>query len=179
MSTTATLITHHRNHANETYARMLDAALKVNWKVEDVIGPDKRLDFSRPFLPEGLARVEPLTFLDAPERRALNQIRAFGLEQETAMYDEGAKGYLIAVPVGGGPTPGAAPGEPQPPAGPRGVITLLIEPRSKAALQSTLALVEVISGYIHAHVVRQLLKRTRAAGAARATPRTPSPRAAA
>ena len=95
-----------------------------------------------------------------------NQIRAFGLEQETAMYDEGAKGYLIAVPVGGGPTPGAAPGEPQPPAGPRGVITLLIEPRSKAALQSTLALVEVISGYIHAHGTRQLLKRTRAAGAA-------------
>jgi len=33
------------------------------------------LDFGRPFLPEALARVEGLTFLDEDEKRILNQIR--------------------------------------------------------------------------------------------------------
>jgi hypothetical protein len=60
----------------------------VNWRVEDLIGGDKRLDFSKPFLPESLARVEPLDFLSETERRILNQIRAhdylylFGLVEE-------------------------------------------------------------------------------------------------
>ena len=52
------------------------------------IGPGKRLDFSRPFLPETLARVEKLDFLTPEERLILNQIRGhdylyiFGLVEE-------------------------------------------------------------------------------------------------
>ena len=57
---------------------VLAAAERVHWRVEDIIGGDKRLDFSRPFMPESLARVEPLTFLTAAERRTLNQIRGHG-----------------------------------------------------------------------------------------------------
>ena len=45
------------------------------WRVEDLIGGEKQLDFSKPFLPEGLAGVEPLDFLTLEERRTLNQIR--------------------------------------------------------------------------------------------------------
>jgi len=58
------------------------------WSVEDLIGGEKRLDFTRPFLPEGLAGVESLGFLSAEERRTLNQIRGheylsiFGLVEE-------------------------------------------------------------------------------------------------
>lgn len=99
------------------------------------------------------------------------QIRAYGLDREDGLYEAGAgaaagaKGCIIAVPIGGGPTPGASPEEQGAPS-PKGVITLLIEARSKSALQTTLALIEVLTGYIHAHAARQQLRRTRAAGAA-------------
>jgi hypothetical protein len=49
-----------------------------HWRVEDIIGGDRALDFSRPFLPESLARTAPLEFLSAAERRVLNQIRGHG-----------------------------------------------------------------------------------------------------
>src|SRR5262245_63953005 len=58
-----------------SYRATLATAQKVNWRIEDIIGGDKRLDFSKPFLPESLARVEPLDFLSADEKRTLNQIR--------------------------------------------------------------------------------------------------------
>jgi hypothetical protein len=60
------------------YADVLDASLKGNWRVEDLIGDDKPLDFRKPFLPETFARTRPLAFLDDRERLALNQIRGFG-----------------------------------------------------------------------------------------------------
>jgi hypothetical protein len=58
------------------------------WRVEDLIGGAKQLDFTRPFMPEGLAGVETLKFLSRDERRTLNQIRGheylsiFGLVEE-------------------------------------------------------------------------------------------------
>ena len=39
-----------------SYESALATSQKVNWKIEDILGPDDRLDFSRPFLPESLAR---------------------------------------------------------------------------------------------------------------------------
>jgi hypothetical protein len=61
-----------------TYQASLEAAQKVNWKVEDLIGGDKRLDFGKRFLPEGLARTGELSFLSDDERRVLSQIRGHG-----------------------------------------------------------------------------------------------------
>lgn len=59
-----------------SYHETLATSARINWKIEDIIGGDKRLDFTRRFLPESLARVEPLTFLTAHEKLVLNQIRA-------------------------------------------------------------------------------------------------------
>lgn len=70
------------------YQETIVAAQKVNWRIEDIIGGDKRLDFSKPFMPESLARVSRLSFLDDDEKRVLNQIRGhaylsiFGLAEE-------------------------------------------------------------------------------------------------
>jgi hypothetical protein len=64
--------------ATYTYEGALAAAQRVNWKIEDVIGGDKTLDFTKPFMPETLARVRPLDFLSGDEQRALNQIRGLG-----------------------------------------------------------------------------------------------------
>lgn len=58
-----------------SYEAALADALKVTWQVDDLIGPGKRLDFTKPFLPESLAGVRKLASLDAREQLLLNQIR--------------------------------------------------------------------------------------------------------
>ena len=70
------------------YQDTIVAAQKVNWRIEDIIGGEKKLDFSKRFMPEALARVEKLPFLNQEEKRVLNQIRAntyltvFGIVEE-------------------------------------------------------------------------------------------------
>jgi len=71
-----------------TYQGALAAAEVIRWRIEDIIGGEKRLDFSKRFMPENLARVEQLDFLNDEERLILNQIRGnaylciFGLVEE-------------------------------------------------------------------------------------------------
>src|SRR5687767_1838949 len=71
-----------------TYRSALAASEIIHWRVEDIIGGDKRLDFHKPFMPESLARVEELSFLTDEEKLILNQIRGnaylsiFGLVEE-------------------------------------------------------------------------------------------------
>ncbi|WP_448572314.1 diiron oxygenase [Trichothermofontia sp.] len=76
------------NTLNYTYESILSDALKVNWKVSDLIGGDKRLDFSKPFLPDSLAGAQAIHCLSDREKIILNQIRGnsylhlFGLAEE-------------------------------------------------------------------------------------------------
>lgn len=89
--------------------------------------------------------------------------QVFGLDgQDDLMYDPGstAKGSIIAVPVF------ATLWEQSGNAAPTGVVTLLVENRSKQALQTTLALVEVIAGYSFGHAAQLALKRVRGSTAA-------------
>jgi hypothetical protein len=71
-----------------TYRGALEASERIGWRVEDIIGGEKRLDFSKPFMPESLARVNQLSFLSPEEKRTLNRIRGheylamFGLVEE-------------------------------------------------------------------------------------------------
>jgi hypothetical protein len=71
-----------------SYQSTLAASDSIHWRIEDIIGADKRLDFSRPFMPESLAQVQSLSFLNDDEKRTLNQIRGntylsiFGLVEE-------------------------------------------------------------------------------------------------
>lgn len=86
------------------------------------------------------------------------KVALFGIEGESQFYEAGHKGYLIAAPLSRGQ--GDAPG------GVRHVITLLLDARSQQALQTTVALVELMCGYVHGHASNQLLARTRAASMA-------------
>jgi hypothetical protein len=67
---------------------VLVASQRIDWRVEDLIGGDLCLDFTKPFMPESLARVEALNFLTPHEQLVLNQIRGhnylslFGLVEE-------------------------------------------------------------------------------------------------
>jgi hypothetical protein len=71
-----------------SYPATLQDSLKVNWRVEDLIGDDKSLDFSLPFLPEALARTWQTPHLAPSDRLTLNHIRGatylhlFGLVEE-------------------------------------------------------------------------------------------------
>src|SRR5262249_4173899 len=61
-----------------SYKDCLSRAERITWRVEDLIGDGKELDFSKPFLPETFARTNALGFLSADEKRTLNQIRGHG-----------------------------------------------------------------------------------------------------
>ena len=71
-----------------TYAGALETSERIRWRLEDLLDDDTRFDFSKRFLPEGLAQVDGLAFLTSAERRTLNQIRGntylniFGLVEE-------------------------------------------------------------------------------------------------
>src|ERR1044072_8993648 len=71
-----------------TYQATLAASESIHWRVEDIIGGEKRLDFTRHFLSEALGQTESLSFLIREEKRILNQIRGnaylciFGLVEE-------------------------------------------------------------------------------------------------
>ena len=73
---------------NCTFKDCLERSEHVTWRIEDIIGGEKRLDFTRPFMPESLARVQALSFLSEHEKMLLNQIRGhaylriFGLVEE-------------------------------------------------------------------------------------------------
>ncbi len=41
-----------------TYEGAREASERVHWKVEDLIGGDKHLDFSKPFMPDYFARLK-------------------------------------------------------------------------------------------------------------------------
>ncbi len=58
-----------------TYGSVLKDMMKINWQVEDLIGGDKQLDFSQPFLPESLVGTDGLECLQPSEKLLLNQIR--------------------------------------------------------------------------------------------------------
>jgi hypothetical protein len=68
----------HSTEHGFTYAATLAASQRINWQIDDIIGGDKVLDFSKPFMPESLARVRQLDFLDRDEQLALNHIRGHG-----------------------------------------------------------------------------------------------------
>lgn len=63
---------------HQSYQDLLETSRRIQWRVDDLIGGDKGLDFSRPFLPETFARTGSLTFLTPDEQLVLNHIRAHG-----------------------------------------------------------------------------------------------------
>ena len=73
---------------DNSYGNILAAASRAAWQIDEVLPPGARLDFSRNFMPENLARTAAIDFLSDDERRVLNQVRGheylaiFGLVEE-------------------------------------------------------------------------------------------------
>lgn len=70
------------------YPAILAASNRSAWQLDDVIGPGAVLDFSKPFMPDKLARTDALDMLSDAEKLTLNHIRGheyltmFGLVEE-------------------------------------------------------------------------------------------------
>src|SRR3954447_3307611 len=73
---------------NFDYETTLASSLRAQWLLDDVLGEDQDLDFSRNMMPESLARTAVLDSLNPFEQRILNQISAhqylsiFGIVEE-------------------------------------------------------------------------------------------------
>lgn len=73
---------------NFNFKDVLAISTRGGWRIEDVLPPGSALDYARPFMPENLARTAAIPFLDAEEKKVLNQIRGheylalFGVVEE-------------------------------------------------------------------------------------------------
>jgi hypothetical protein len=83
-------------HNDYTYQGALGVSERINWRIEDIIGGDKRLDFTKPFMPESLARVQRLGFLNGDEQRTLNQIRGHEYLAMFGLVEEFILPYVVA-----------------------------------------------------------------------------------
>jgi hypothetical protein len=57
------------------YAAPLEASKRIRWDIDRDVFRGREIDFTTKFLPEGLAQIGALTFLDEAARRRLNQIQ--------------------------------------------------------------------------------------------------------
>ncbi|MGH8384708.1 MAG: hypothetical protein ACRESJ_04315 [Pseudomonas sp.] len=80
------------------YAQLVRSSKKAEWQIDRDLLQDRSFDFSRKFLPDGLSRIDRLTFLAADEARLLSQIQGrtyayiFGLVERfisAKMLDQG------------------------------------------------------------------------------------------
>lgn len=97
MNSVATLPGSESDNADR-YARIVRSSKKSEWQIDRDLLQDRRFDFSRKFLPEGLSQIDRLTFLDGAEARLLSQIQGrtyaylFGLVERfisAKMLDQG------------------------------------------------------------------------------------------
>ncbi len=68
---------------------------KVSWKVDEVIPPGTKLDFSRPFLPPALEASERAEGLTPAERLTLNHVTSNAYLNLFAFVEE----YIVAMAV--------------------------------------------------------------------------------
>jgi hypothetical protein len=77
------------------YAQIIDVSERVAWRIDDLLPESASIDFSRPHLPDALAHVGELSFLDAGAKLKLNQIRGHSYMNLLAFVEE----YIIAQTV--------------------------------------------------------------------------------
>ena len=57
------------------YAKTVEVSKRIRWEIERDVIRGRRFDFTKRFLPDGLSKVDRLSFLTANERRLLSQIQ--------------------------------------------------------------------------------------------------------
>ena len=78
-----------------SYQAALEVSERSAWRVDDIIGSEQRLDFTKPFMPESLAQAKRLSFLAPEEQRALNQIRGYEYLSMFGLVEEFILPYVV------------------------------------------------------------------------------------
>ena len=78
-----------------SYRAALEVSERSAWRVDDIIGGEQRLDFTKPFMPESLAQAKRLSFLAPEEQRALNQIRGYEYLSMFGLVEEFILPYVV------------------------------------------------------------------------------------
>jgi len=65
----------HTTVHTERYAHCIAASRRVRWDIEHDVIRARRLDFGKPFLPDGLSRISRLDFLKPAEQLRLSQVQ--------------------------------------------------------------------------------------------------------
>ena len=97
MNAVGAMLKRESGHAAR-YAQIVRSSKKAEWQIDRDLLQGRNFDFSRKFLPDGLSRIDRLTFLSAEEARLLSQIQGrtyayiFGLVERfisAKMLDQG------------------------------------------------------------------------------------------
>lgn len=133
-------------------ADLVDAQGRLTAPMEVVFDPAR--------VAEGAIEGGTETKAAARSAAAARTTSVFGLEGgDGLMYDpQTVRGHVIAVPVAGGMSHES--GAPL-----QGVVTLMLDGRSRAALQTTLAIVEIVAGYTFHHAAHRALRRVQSSAA--------------
>src|SRR5512141_2974901 len=75
--TTATLETPLRGQRSTTerYAKTIEVSKRIRWDIDRDVIRNRRFDFTKKFMPDGLSRIPALGFLTPAEQRFLSQIQ--------------------------------------------------------------------------------------------------------
>jgi hypothetical protein len=57
------------------YAKCMEVSRRINWNIDTDVIRERRFDFGKKFLPDGLSQVDRIEFLSEDERRLLSQIQ--------------------------------------------------------------------------------------------------------
>jgi hypothetical protein len=59
----------------DRYAKCIEVSKRIRWDIERDVIRGRRFDFSKKFMPDGLSKVQQLTFLSPAEKRFLSQVQ--------------------------------------------------------------------------------------------------------
>jgi hypothetical protein len=70
-------MSHATQHIVDTrrYAKCIEVSKRVRWDIDDDVIRGRQFDFGKKFLPDGLSKVDTLTFLDPQQKKFLSQIQ--------------------------------------------------------------------------------------------------------
>jgi hypothetical protein len=63
------------SETSNRFAKVIEVSKRIRWDIDRDVLRDRKFDYSKKFLPDGLSKVERLEFLSAGERRLVSQIQ--------------------------------------------------------------------------------------------------------
>src|ERR1700710_1668039 len=79
------------------YAKCIEVSKRIRWDIDRDVIRGRTFDFSKKFLPDGISKVDRLTFLSDDERRLLSQIQGRTYANMFGLVDRFNSAKMIGV----------------------------------------------------------------------------------